>query len=119
MMMFDANMRGVPRSELFITETLSVPEGSKAYAYGAREGQVYLASVCGEDFEGNTIVRLYLNNTWVRLIEHTDENFDDQPLFIYAGGVDGQGYIDHEVQEEAYKLLKSCSLSLLWDMTDA
>lgn len=102
--MFDANMRGVPLGKKFFAEALDVPKTSAAFHMGFREGEVYIAYNVKE-IDEEMISHLYLpEEGWKMVSEEEETSFLSEPLFIYAGEVNGDGFISESSRDKARKV---------------
>ena len=102
-MSFDANMRNLPKGKLFFAEVYSCTKGSDLYEYDIRKGDLLyceMRSHCSED------PVICIKTTYSGNIMTWDSIDTDLVWLVYAGNVDGTGFICDVTRDKARQLME-------------
>lgn len=95
-------MSYVPKGHKFFTEVLHCAKGSQAYGWGIRTGYVIECEKLNDDSDGDAAI-LFRGKR--HKIIYNEESPD--LLAIYAGELDGTGFICDKVKAKAMRQLKN------------
>lgn len=98
--MFDANMRHLPKGKKFFAEMCGVREGHPIRYCGVTS-RLVMCKMLSDEHE-NPIVRFYGDK---RNVDISDSESGIGSWFIYAGNIDGTGFINDELEAMAMDVI--------------
>lgn len=102
--MFDANMRHLPKGKKFFAEMCGVREGHPIRYCGVKS-RLVMCEMLSDEHE-NPTVRFYGDE---RNVDISDSESGIGSWFVYAGNIDGTGFINDELEAAAMNIIKDKS----------